>query len=162
MEYVIRPAGVTDKDAVIEIFNHFIRHSLAAYMEKEFDDNAYVQMVESIGGMPFLVVEVNKKVTGFGFARPYYPDRAFARTAVLTYYILQEFTGIGIGTNLFETIVGELKKLGVDTLLASISHANEQSIAFHRKMGFFECGRLKRVCRKKNKDIDIIWMEKML
>jgi len=29
-------------------------------------------------------------------------------------------------------------------------------------MGFFECGRFKRVGRKKGKDIDGIWMEKML
>jgi phosphinothricin acetyltransferase len=162
MEFVIRPAAVTDKDAVLGIFNYFTKNSFAVYSEDAANDNFYVQMVESIGKMPYLVVEARGKVIGFGFAKPYFPNRSFARTAVLTYFILPEFTGIGIGSSLFESIVAELKKLGVDTLLANISHLNEQSVAFHKKMGFFECGRFRRVCRKNGRDVDMIWMEKMI
>jgi len=51
---------------------------------------------------------------------------------------------------------------GVDCLLANISSHNEQSLDFHRKMGFQQCGRFRRVGKKFGKDFDVIWMQKLL
>lgn len=48
----------------------------------------------------------------------------------------------------------------MDNLLASISSRNEQSLAFHRKRGFVECGRLRDVGVKFGKSFDVVWMQK--
>jgi L-amino acid N-acyltransferase YncA len=47
----------------------------------------------------------------------------------------------------------------VDTILASISSRNDGSIRFHKKNGFRECGRFRRVGRKFGQDFDIVWMQ---
>jgi phosphinothricin acetyltransferase len=49
--------------------------------------------------------------------------------------------------------------MDVDTILAHTSSRNTASIRFHRKHGFRECGRLRRVGRKFGKDFDVIWVQ---
>ncbi|NLI92851.1 MAG: hypothetical protein GX434_11800 [Peptococcaceae bacterium] len=39
---------------------------------------------------------------------------------------------------------------------------NEPSIRFHLKHGFVECGKFQSAGKKKDRDIDIIWMQKLL
>jgi phosphinothricin acetyltransferase len=51
---------------------------------------------------------------------------------------------------------------GITTILAGISSLNPGSIEFHRKKGFTECGRFRKVGRKKGHDFDTVWMQKML
>jgi L-amino acid N-acyltransferase YncA len=51
--------------------------------------------------------------------------------------------------------------MGIAAILASISFLNPESLAFHRKMGFQECGRFVAVGRKKERDFDEVWMQKI-
>jgi phosphinothricin acetyltransferase len=50
--------------------------------------------------------------------------------------------------------------MGVKHLLANISSRNKQSIGFHLKNGFTECGRFHNIGRKKGDYFDVVWMEK--
>jgi len=102
------------------------------------------------------------KIIGFAFMRPYHPMQAFKRTAEVSYFLLPEFTRRGIGKMIIEFFIQEAKKINVDSLLADISSLNEQSIKFHEKMGFRQCGRFQRVGRKHGKDFDVVWMQKLL
>jgi len=52
--------------------------------------------------------------------------------------------------------------MGISSILASISSRNEESIAFHRSLGFRECGRLEAIGRKWGKVFDVVWMQRML
>jgi len=52
--------------------------------------------------------------------------------------------------------------LKIKTLLASISSRNKESIAFHKKHGFIECGRFKDIGRKRGKPFDVVWMQKVI
>jgi L-amino acid N-acyltransferase YncA len=36
------------------------------------------------------------------------------------------------------------------------------SLGFHEHRGFAECGRFKRVARKKGQDLDAVWMQLIL
>jgi phosphinothricin acetyltransferase len=47
-------------------------------------------------------------------------------------------------------------------LLANISSKNMESLTFHKKHGFFECGRMYEVGEKFNELFDVIWMQKDL
>jgi len=42
---------------------------------------------------------------------------------------------------------------------AHISSLNEGSIRFHLRHGFTECGRFRRVGRKRGQDFDMVWMQ---
>jgi phosphinothricin acetyltransferase len=52
--------------------------------------------------------------------------------------------------------------MGITALLASISSLNPGSLAFHRKKGFQECGRFVDAGRKKGRDFDEVWMQRMV
>jgi phosphinothricin acetyltransferase len=54
------------------------------------------------------------------------------------------------------------KDQGITTILASISSQNEGSIRFHAGHGFTECGRFKKVGRKKGIIFDTVWMQKFI
>jgi len=52
--------------------------------------------------------------------------------------------------------------LGIKNILASITSENKQSIAFHKRNGFSQCGQFPQIGKKFNTPFDIIWMIKKL
>ena len=122
-------------------------------------------LLQMTQGYPAITVRDPDKgdmVVGFGFMRAHHPLETFRRTAEITYFIMPKYTRKGIGKSIIEHFVQESTKFGIDSLLANISSLNEQSLNFHQKMGFQECGRFRRVGKKFGRDFDVIWMQKLL
>jgi L-amino acid N-acyltransferase YncA len=67
-----------------------------------------------------------------------------------------------LGKILLNYLVEEGQKHKIDTFLACISSLNEQSIRFHLKNGFVECGRFIMAGKKLGRDFDMVWMQKFL
>jgi phosphinothricin acetyltransferase len=147
--------------AVIDIFNHFISNSMAAYPEEPVSYDFFDRFLQMMQGYPAFVATVSPgRVVGFGFLRPFHHASTLRRTAEVTYFILPEFTKQGIGTALLNRLIEYAVPMGIDNLVASISSKNDDSIAFHRKNGFRECGRIERAGRKRSQDFDIVWMQR--
>lgn len=163
VNYNIRKFIQEDKQAVIDIFNHFVVNSFAAYPENKVDF-IFMDKLESLTiNDSFYVLEASKnKLIGFGLLRVHHAYDVFDRAAELTYFILPEHTRKGLGSKLLNILIDDAKKAGIDTLLVHISSLNEGSIIFHGKHGFNECGRFKEIGRKKGKDFDVIWMQRFI
>jgi phosphinothricin acetyltransferase len=97
------------------------------------------------------------EVVGFGLLRPYHPFDTFRRSAEVSYFLLPEHTRKGVGSALLQRFITTARSLGVDHLLAEVSSLNEQSLAFHQRNGFRECGRLPDVGRKFGRSFDVVW-----
>jgi L-amino acid N-acyltransferase YncA len=154
-----------DREAVIDLFNYYIENSFAAYPDKKVPYGLFDQFLTLTEGYPAYTVrdeEGADRVVGFAFLRPYHPLRAFQRAAEITYFIEPGYTGRGIGSKILEQMVGAAKRKGVDTILANVSSLNEASLCFHERHGFAECGRFRRVAKKKGQDLDVVWMQKIL
>jgi len=163
MDYMMKPLSEGDRNAVIDIFNYHVENGFAAYPEQELPYEFFDHFQQIMAGYPSVSVrDEDGKLIGFGFMRPYHPSPTFRRTAEVTYFLLPEYTRKGIGRKILERFLQEAPKLGVDNFLANISSLNEPSIAFHRKMGFEECGRFRRIGRKFGRDFDVVWMQKLL
>jgi len=157
--------GEGDREAVIDLFNYYIENSFAAYPEKKVPYGLFDQFLALTEGYPAFTVRVEEQVdriVGFAFLRPYYPLSEFQRAAEITYFIEPGYTGQGIGSRILERITGEAKRKGIDTILANVSSLNESSLRFHERHGFEECGRFRRVAKKKGQDLDVVWMQKIL
>ncbi len=163
MAYNIRNADDHDRDGVVAVFNYFVDNSFAAYPTTRVD-GAFFDRLRSLGaGFPFLVVESAKRdIVGFAQLRPHHPADSLKRTGEITYFILPEYTGQGIGARLLEQLTAEARSRNVDTLLGSISSLNEGSLRFHLQHGFVECGRFRRVGCKQGRDFDIVWVQKFI
>jgi glyoxylase-like metal-dependent hydrolase (beta-lactamase superfamily II)/L-amino acid N-acyltransferase YncA len=161
--YRIRRAVNEDCDCIVRIFNHYVEHSFAAYPEQPLDRRLFDFLKTIIYGDAFFVVEdAGRDVVGFGFLKKYHPYPAFDRTAEAGYFLLPEHTRRGAGGMLLNRLEEEARELGIDNLLANISARNPQSLAFHEKRGFRQCGRFEKILTKFGQDVDIVWMQKRL
>jgi phosphinothricin acetyltransferase len=159
--FTLEPMAECHGRAVIDIFNHFITHSFAAYPDQPLPYEFFVRFQQMTQGYPAYVAMVDSgHVVGFGFLRPFHPASTLQRTAEVTYFLSPEFTKRGIGTALLNRLIDEAVPRGIDSLVANISSKNQESIAFHHRNGFRECGRFERAGRKSDQDFDIVWMQR--
>ncbi|OGW27511.1 MAG: GNAT family N-acetyltransferase [Nitrospirae bacterium GWC2_42_7] len=163
MDITLKPLGLKHKEQVINIYNCYIENSFAAYPESRVPYEFFEQLLKMCEGYPSAVAEdEGGNVLGFGLLRPYHTFPVFSRTAFITYFIKPEFRHKGIGKQILEYLIVKGKEKGIASVLADISSLNIQSIDFHRKNGFMECGRFENVGVKNGKIFDVVYMQKKL
>jgi len=158
-EIIIRPYKQDDFEGLLEVFNTFVKDSFAAYCKEGYDVAVFRNHVEN-AKIIFVLTDL-ERIIGFGYLSEYKPFTNFNQTAVLTYFILTEYTGKGLGTRIIKELISLGKKEGITNYLAQISSKNKQSINFHKKHGFVVVGNFKEVGIKFNQKFDIIWMQKI-
>ena len=162
-DYVIRRVHENDRKAVMDVFNYFVENSFAAYPDKKADYSVFDFLrAMSREDLFYAIEDPTGLVIGFGMLRHHQRAEAFNRSAEVTYFILPEHQGKGLGKRMLDTLAADARILGVDTILANISSRNEQSLKFHRKQGFAECGRFLNIGSKFGQDFDVVWMQKFL
>ena len=163
MEYSIGPISNEDRESIIDIFNHYIESTFAAYPENKLPYQAFDMLLQMSKGFPTVSVKDQKgTIIGFGMLRTHNPMPTFSQTAEATYFIHPDYTGKGLGKVLLGFLEKGAIEKGITNMLASISSLNPNSIKFHQKNGFIECGRFKKVGKKKGREFDTIWMQKVL
>lgn len=163
MSYTFAPMKASDGQSIIDIFNFFIENSFAAYPDKKVELSFYDQFMKMAQGYPSAVVRDERdQIVGFALLHAHHSASSFKRCAEITYFLLPRHTRKGIGSRVLAQFEKAAKEMGVDTILAGISSINENSIRFHRKHGFVECGRFRRIGKKFGNDFDVVWMQKWL
>ena len=163
MDFTIDPLTKEDGNAIIDIFNHYVENSFAAYPEDPVPYEFFDLFVNMSAGYPFLAArDGERNVLGFALLRAHCPVPVFSRTAEITCFIAPEHTGKGMGTALQERLLAGAREKGITSILAGISSLNSASLAFHKKRGFQECGRFQKIGRKWGQDFDVVWMQKMI
>ena len=157
------PIGKDDYKEVMEIFNYYIENTFAAYPEQRLPDEFLETLLILSHGYPTVVAKTDENVvTGFGLLRPYNPLPAFFKTAEITYFLKPGFTGQGIGKAMLDYLLDTGKASGISTVLANVSSLNEESIRFHLRHGFSECGRFSEAGEKKGQVFDVVYFQKLL
>lgn len=163
MRFSIAPLSLDDREPVIDIFNYYVENTFAAYPEHPLPYQAYDLFLQMSRGFPTGVVrDEGGKVVGFGMLRPHSPIPTLSQTAEVTCFIHPDWTGRGLGKDLLDLLEKGAAGKGVTSILASISSLNPGSIRFHERNGFLECGRFRRVGKKKGQEFDVVWMQKAL
>ncbi len=160
MMYTFEKMVDQHRTGVIDIFNYYIVNSFAAYPDETVGYELFDHFLDMARGYPAVAIKDDAGiVVGFAFLHAYRSGRTFRRAAEITYFILPEHTGKGLGARVLGQFRLAAKEQGIDTLLANICSRNEGSLRFHRKNGFEECGRFRRVGRKFGEDFDVVWMQ---
>ncbi len=163
MDFKLDQVSADDGKQIIDIFNHYVENTFAAYPEAKVPYEFFGFFMNMSQGYPFLVAKgENGKVLGFGLLRPHNPMPSFSKTAEITYFLAPEHTGQGIGKMILDRLLAEGKERGITSILANISSLNPGSLAFHRKNGFVECGRFIGIGRKKGQEFDVVWMQRRI
>lgn len=147
---------------ILDIINYFVENSFAAYPDSQLDIK-WVERYETMTAQypSYLVIDGDKAV-GFASLHSYHRYPVFSHTAEITYFILPEYTGLGLGKKLLSRLLDDANRMGITEILASISSKNEQSLKFHEKQGFRKVGEFENIGKKQGELFSIIYMQKSL
>ncbi len=160
---MIRSAEKRDNDEICDIYNHYVRHSIATFDETEMSRE---EMQEYLSGIithyHWLVYESVGNVLGYAYTSPWKSRCAYKFSLESTIYLHPDYVGKGIGTRLYSALISKVKESGYHALIGGISLPNPASIALHEKMGFQKIGHFREVGFKFDKWIDVGYWELLL
>jgi phosphinothricin acetyltransferase len=157
------PLSLAHQDEVMAIFNHYIEHSTAAYRQSPVGRDHFLGFIEHADRYPaYALLDGDRRVAGFCWLEPYASYPTFAGVAEISYFLAPGHTGKGLGTAALRRLETDARAMGLRKLVANISSANEPCLAFHRRHGFREYGRLEDIGRKLGTTFSIVWMGKDL
>ena len=159
-EFNIKNVKDSDLEIILQIFNYYVKNGFAAYPEEDVSIEFFNKIKQS--AILFYILEIKNNIRGFAFLRNYLPYHNFQHTAILSYFILPDYTDKGYGTILLNKLLDDAREKGINDFIVNLSSLNKKSLTFHKKHGFKECGRFKKISQKFNKYFDIVWMRKTL
>lgn len=161
MKYSFEILEKRHSNAVMEIFNYYVENSFAAYPEKRVPPQFFDLLIEKLSNFPaYAIINHDGGVVGFCILKQYLPFSTFKECAEISYFIHPSEVAKGAGKQALDLLEAKGSEMGVKQILANISSLNEQSLAFHSKNGFKECGRFKNIITKNGVCFDIVWMQK--
>ena len=160
-QYLVKPMEERHRRGVVDVFNYYVQNSFAAYPDATFGYEFFDTLLAMCQAHGALVAETaNGEVVGFALLKSYHPAPTFSHTAEVSYFISPAHTRKGLGKLLLDRIVDLAKSRGVNCLVASVSSRNQESLEFHHKRGFTECGHLRDVGVKFGQTFGVVWFQR--
>jgi phosphinothricin acetyltransferase len=153
---IIRSVHENDAGAICSIYNYYISSTYFTFEEDVLSRHIIKERIWQVTKhFPWLVCEIGGEIVGYAYATSWKARSAYRFTAESTIYLKHDFVGKGVGTQLYQNLIEQLRKSGFHCILASIALPNEISINFHRKFGYQEVGIIREVGFKFNRRIDV-------
>jgi len=159
----IRPAELSDLDAITAIYNEAILTTTASFDLEPQTREERLQWYESHDPrFPILVAESEGPVVGWACLSRWRPRKAYEGTAETSFYVKEDQRGQGIGRKLKQAIIEEARRLGFHTLIAGVAEGNHASLHLNQSFGFEIVGTFKEVGNKFGKLLDVTYLQKFL
>ena len=157
---IIREATQDDAPAIADIYNHYVRTSIATFEETEISAAAIAARIEEISASyPYLVASDDKGICGYAYANKWQERSAYRHTVISTIYLKPDLCGRGLGTALYGALMERLKPY--HAIVGGISLPNVPSVGLHEKLGFKKVAHFEQVGFKFGKWIDVGYWEKV-
>ncbi|MBR4026063.1 MAG: N-acetyltransferase [Lachnospiraceae bacterium] len=155
---MIRKAVKSDIQALKEIYNHAILHTIATFDTEIKDDENRLQWFFEHEKEPYVIFveEQEGQVCGYASLSQYRDRKAFDHTVEISIYIKEEYRRKGIGKRLMKHTLDFAKQHSdIWVVISLITGENKTSIHLHEYFGFTFCGQLKKVGYKFDKWLDL-------
>jgi phosphinothricin acetyltransferase len=157
------PLAEEHRTGFIDILNWYSENSFAAYPETSQPYERFDFFLENAKNYPaYAALDGGGDVVGFFHLRAYNPLPTFRETAELTIFFRRDSVGLGLGTRALDLLEKEARKRDIKNIVSSVTSRNEPSLAFHRKSGFTEVGRLRNVGKKFGEYFDVVLLQKVI
>ena len=157
---MIREATPADAARIAEIYEPYVTDSAVSFEETPPDAAEIQRRMEA--AHLWLVDETEGIITGYAYGTPWRSRHAYRFTVEVTVYVVAEHHGHGVGRRLYEELLTRLGALGFVTAVAGITLPNDQSVEFHRALGFSYVGTYPSVGYKFDTWYDTGWMSRAL
>lgn len=164
---MIRPATPADADAVAELYNHYIRHTVITFEEDLIDGAEIARRMRTVtdAGWPWLVAcdpDRGDAVVGWAYAGRWRERASYRYSVEAAVYLADGASGRGWGSRLYEALLPLLREGGARAVMGGIALPNEASVALHEKFGFEKVAHFKDVGRKFDQWLDVGYWELVL
>ena len=157
---MIRAATATDAERIAEIYAPYVTDSATSFEETPPDAGEITRRMDA--AHVWLVEESDGVIRGYAYGTPWRSRHAYRFTVETTVYVAAEHHGRGVGRRLYDELLEQLATLGFVTAVAGITLPNEQSVEFHRALGFSYVGTFPKVGYKFDTWYDTGWMSRQL
>lgn len=153
--------------ALRDLYNATILTTTAAWTEEPQTLRARQAWfrAQARASYPVLVADIDGQVVGFtayGCFRGSGKWPGYRFTVEHTIHVNEGHWRHGVGRMLLGTLMDRARANGVHAMVAAIDGANDDSIAFHRQLGFDIVARMPEVGRKFNRWLDLLLMQRIL
>jgi len=163
--FLVRDATELDASAITKIYAHYVTQSAATF---EVDPPSCTETerrrTEIVSQrFPYLVAEIDGRVTGYAYASHYRSRPAYRFTVEDSVYIHPEFHRLGLGRALLGRVIALCTAAGYRQMVAIIGDsANVPSVRLHETLGFRSVGVLASVGLKFGRWVDTVIMQRAL
>jgi L-amino acid N-acyltransferase YncA len=161
----VRPATVDDAAAVSRILNEIVsggRHSVLDRTFSVSEERAFIADFPARGVFHVAVLP-GEGIVGFQALEPYLPDMAaFAHVATMGTWVAAPRRRLGVGRVLCAATFPAARRNGFEKIFTDVRADNDESLAFHRSLGFREVGRALGQARYAGVLVDIVYIERDL
>ena len=159
---MIRSATAADAQAICDIYNHYILHTIVTFEEEAIQGSEMERRIGEVSKKyPWLVYEEEGEILGYAYAGEWKSRCSYRFSVESTVYLKDGISGRGIGSKLYEELLKQLEPLGIHAVIGGIALPNELSVALHEKFGFEKIARFKEVGYKFDQWIDVGYWEKI-
>ena len=159
----VRKATPSDAAPFCAIYNHYVANTIVTFEEEAVAATEMARRIENTAArFPWLVAEHEGNVVGYAYATDWSSRAAYRNSVEISIYLAPDAAGRGIGSRLCEALLGELKAMGVHTVIGGVALPNEASVALHEKFGFAKTAHFHEVGRKFGRWIDVAYWELIL
>ena len=166
MSLLITPLLKKNLKDALKIYNYYIDNSFSNFEEKKVSLSDFTKTYKSIikNKLPYLAAMIDKDLVGIAYLNKFRDKSGYRFAFENTIYVHNNYLKQGIGFKLLKQLITSSKKnKDIKQIVAVIGSIDSiGSIKVHKKLGFKNCGKLKKIGFKKNKWIDCIIMQKDL
>lgn len=160
---MVRTATPADTQAICDIYNHFVLHSVVTFEEIPVTPAEMQQRITDVQAKyHWLVWEEGGAVIGYAYAGQWKVRAAYRHTVEASVYLLPGHTGKGIGKKLYGALTEQLREKNIHAVIGGVALPNDASIRLHESMGFRKIGQFMEVGWKFNRWVDVGYWELIL
>ena len=144
---MIRHAQAADLGGILDIYNDAILKTTSVYYYSPHTIEDVLRWYEEKvkDGFPVLVFEENNHVVGFATFGHFRARPAYKYTVEHSVYVHKNHRKKGVGTRLMVELIKIANERGYATMVAGIDSSNGVSMIMHEKLGFTNCGTIRKV-----------------
>ena len=147
-----RIANIDDFPEIVKIYNEAISYGGANADTEPVEAESKLTWFE-LHKTPYfiLICEIDNKIVAWCSISPYRQGRkALAKTAEISYYVLKEYQGQGIGKKIIQESIKQAVKNGFNNLFAIMLDINTKSKKALESLGFEIWGHLPDIAEFEN------------
>ncbi|WP_053975468.1 arsinothricin resistance N-acetyltransferase ArsN1 family B [Mangrovimonas xylaniphaga] len=157
---MVRNVEMSDAEEISNIYNYYIKNTVITFEEMPLSKEVMAERIKTNSAQyPWIVYEENNEILGYAYATAWKSRSAYRYAVESTVYLRYDQHGKGLGTQLYKSLINQLKKQKFHAVIGGIALPNDLSIALHEKLGFKKIAQFKEVGYKFEKWIDVGYWE---